>query len=260
MASERVEKGMGQRHQIYVALSKKHPDVQKGEKRVIGIHSQWLYGHTAARLCERFLKFIIMGKSQRADHCGDYSPFVCGDGNETEVLKSIYGCDPANGYFQKLYNLEDGEPEDPRLGDNNDGITVFDLRRLTGNRGRIGYCFVSFGHKGLPEMKPLSARQYVRAYYPEEVDEVRIPGFKVCRKPNGEKNDPENRVRAVERLRVPVMTEKDLHEIWPKVFPQPAAQARAHQNRRRPRRADRIPQATQVDSHEHRRTWLIQPT
>ncbi len=205
---------MGQRHQIYVVLPKDHHT----GKRVIGIHHQWLYGHTAARLCERFLTFILQAK--KVDTGSSYHPFANFD-NPQPILEALYSCDAEEGYFHNVCAL-DVECDDPRKGDNNDGITVFDLRRLKGKKGRIGYCFASLdGHHDLPELRPLSAREYVRGYYPEAVDAVRVPGFKVCRLPSGEKNDAENRVRAVERLRVPVMTPKDLHEIWPEVFPEP---------------------------------------
>lgn len=207
---------MGMRHQIYVVLPKSHPSVAKGQ-RIVGIHHQWLYGHTAARMAARFLQFVLAAK-KGIDH-----PFCSGYRSVTDILAAIYSCDPEEGYYHDVHVLDHGEPEDPRRGDNNDGITVFDLRRLKGKRGRIGYCFVSFfdGYKDLPALRPLSARQYVRGYYPAEVDEKRTPGFAIVRLPNGEKNDPENRVRGVERFRVPVMTGHDLHEIWPAIFPEP---------------------------------------
>jgi hypothetical protein len=207
---------MGQRHQIYVVLPKDHPQAAAG-KKVIGIHHQWLYGHTAARMCERFLRYVLEAKKSSCH------PFVEGFQSAGEILSAIYSIDHDNGYYHNVTVLDYGEPEDPSRGDNNDGITVFDLRRLKGKRGRIGYCFVSLfdGYKDLPKLKPLSARQYVRGYYPAEVDDVREPGFKIVRLPNGEKNDPENRVRAIERLRVPLMTSQDLHEVWPGLFPAP---------------------------------------
>jgi hypothetical protein len=123
--------------------------------------------------------------------------------------------------------LEHGEPEDPRRGDNNDGITVFDLRGLKESRprtrGRISYCFVNLHDRegrAVP-FQPLSARQYCRQYYPEHVEEVRTPGFKIVRDAKGELNEPENRVRKLERLRSAVTSSKALHDIWPEVFPAP---------------------------------------
>ncbi len=205
---------MGQRHQIYVVLPNNHPDRQKG-KGIIGIHHQWLYGHTAVRLAERLLKFVLVAK-------GEYNPWCSAIRRAEDMLSACYSCDPDEGYYHDVHILEHGEPQDPRKGDNNDGITVFDLRRLTGKRGSIRYCFSSFGHNGLPELTPLSAREYVRAYYPEAVSQTREAGPRVARLPDGKLNQAENRVRALERHHVPVMTPTDLHEIWPDVFAAPA--------------------------------------
>ena len=212
---------MGQRHQIYVMLPE---EAARDGKRIIGIHHQWLYGHTAVRMAERFLTFV--NKADRNHH-----PFARGWEPQIDMLKSIYSCDPDEGYYHNVHILEDGEPEDPRMGDNNDGITVFDLRNLGKKRGKISYCFSTLyehdverepAYMGIVPFTPLSARQYCRLYYPEHVDEVRKPGFAIIRNADGTENEPENRVRRLERFHTPVMTPKALHGIWPNVFPAPA--------------------------------------
>jgi len=205
---------MGQRHQIYVAL----PAAGSGygsnrSERVIGIHHQWLYGHTAVHMAKRFLTFV--DRARETD--GRWHPIVSGFQSPMNILRAIYSSDPDIGYYHDVHDLE-GELGDPRLGDNNDGITVFDLRALPEKRGPISYCFVSFGHKGLPELVPISARSYCRAYYPAEVPETRVRG-RIAPTLDGRPNVAETRVRAFEKLKVPLMTPRALHELWPDTFP-----------------------------------------
>jgi hypothetical protein len=207
---------MGQRHQVYVALPPGHPHVRDGKRKNIGVHHQWLYGHTAARLCRNFLTFVLKAKKE----AGHYHPFENGYESAEEMLKAIYSCDPEFGYYHSAHILDAGEPEDPMRGDNNDGITVFDLRRIHEKRGNVSYCFVwlyeSDDDAKLPAFVPLSARQYVRGYYPDVVSETRPRSTRmVPLLPNGEQNDPEIRVRAVEKTGVSVITPEELAGIFP---------------------------------------------
>jgi hypothetical protein len=171
---------MGQRHQVYVVLPSAY-----GKHNIIGVHHQWLYGHTAIRMAERFLTFVERARE------GMSHPFVSSFGSSPiDVLAAIYSCDVEEGYYHGVHVLDDGEPEDPRRGDNNDGITVFDLRGLkearSGKRrfrGTISYCFANlYEREGRPPpFTALSARQYCRSYYPNAVEAVRTPGFKIVR-------------------------------------------------------------------------------
>jgi hypothetical protein len=203
---------VGQRHQIYVALPYEHPFVKRGEP-IVGLHHQWLYGHTAIRLAERFLTYVI--RAHGADG-GKWHALLSGFQSPKQILSAIYSCDPDSGYYHDVHDL-DGEVRDPALGDNNDGITVFDLRTLSEKRLSISYCFVSFGHRGLPELSPVDGRTYCRAYYPAEVSERRTRG-RVTPQLDGKPNLAEIRVRQLERLKVPVMTLKALYELWPDTF------------------------------------------
>ena len=82
--------------------------------------------------------------------------------------------------FERMHFLnEDGYDirNDFTLGDNNDGITIIDT--LTGK-----YCMMNIftypddddaigeSASDLPELKPVSARLYMKAYYPETIDKL----------------------------------------------------------------------------------------
>ena len=208
---------MGQRHQVYVALPLDHPLVKKGVK-VVGLHHQWLYGHTAAKQLARLLTLIKKAGS------GLSHPFVSGFDDPLKILSAIYESIPEEGYYSRVYPFVGDETaccKDPLLADNNEGITVVDLRGLHFTKncklvGKVAYAFVSFGHNGLPENTPLSARQYVNAYYESLVPVVRERTIRQAFK--GDKkttNEAEKRVREVEALKVSVLTQEALTEIFP---------------------------------------------
>lgn len=153
---------MGQRHQIYIQLPAKfyfEGNPNNKPARVIGLHHQWLYGHSALSSLQRLLTFISKQ--------GDYGPIGRGQGEEIEVIKAIYACDWTSGYFHGVHDISDETScIDPREGDNNDGITIVDL---SGKAPK--YCFMSVHHlegrhgDKTPVLKPLSAKQYLAAYY-----------------------------------------------------------------------------------------------
>lgn len=204
---------MGMRHQVYVVLPKDHPLAKRTP--VIGIHHQWLYGHTAAHQLARFLTFVMKSGSS-VSH-----PFLSGIDDPVKILSAIYSCDPENGYYSSVTPLVDEDAvvcKNPLLGDNNEGITVIDLRNFSikdGKRtGKIAYAFVSFGHKDFVENTPMSAREYVHGYYPEVVPIVREKG-KAVPSFDGNDTEAEDRVREVEVLKVAVMTQEALTEVFP---------------------------------------------
>ena len=158
---------MGQRHQIYLRLgelddsfSNAERFIKKGGKsfkneQTVGIHNQWLYGHSAISSLYRFLKFTEVIKKE------EYSPFKQAD-RAISILDSAYSIDIETGYnssniiFETNPQIRDpkdgkkmiknpqyyGECEDPRNGDNNNGITIIDLADLRNPQ----YCFMSIGH------------------------------------------------------------------------------------------------------------------
>ena len=206
------------RHQVYVALPAEHPLAKKGTK-VIGIHHQWLYGHTAAKQLARLLTFIKKGGTALSH------PFLSGFDVPIDVLTAIYTSIPEEGYYSRIIPLDADEDaavcKNPLLADNNEGITVVDLRSFSlkdGKRkGKIAYAFVSInGHNGLPVNTPLSARQYVNAYY-DAVPLDRASSSLKTTNDTGKtvRNEAEARVREVEALKVSVLTQEALTEIFP---------------------------------------------
>lgn len=139
---------MSQRHQVYVRLP---------NKTIIGIHHQWLYGQRPLSL---LLNFLTFATAPRAKNTINYD----GQG----ILNAAYSFDVTDLYYHNVHTLEPkGEIENPLNGDNNDGITIIDLT------GPIAtYCFMAInGLEGdnsgkIKNLVPLSAEQYLRAYYP----------------------------------------------------------------------------------------------
>jgi hypothetical protein len=126
---------MGQRHQVYLRTGSKfyNPNNPNNkEAKTVAIHHQWLYGHTALRLLHNFMKFY------ENDCSGSYSstedPDTCLD-----ILSNIYSCDFSTGYYHTVHNItKELIANDPRNGDNNNGITVIDIED-----GVLKYCFLS---------------------------------------------------------------------------------------------------------------------
>jgi len=165
---------MGQRHQIYVF-------VKNDEGKTVGacIHHQWLYGMTAGR---KALEVLAYAKKAVKDK---YHPFSGGrEGRGLEnCLLALYQLDMKTGGFNSSAShmnylpTDTAEAEcvlDPRQGDNNDGITVFDFT----DKKHLGYCMVNIREKTddksdhsvrqLNPWSPCTAEEYVRAYYPQK--------------------------------------------------------------------------------------------
>ncbi|KAK0190980.1 hypothetical protein F5146DRAFT_1121358 [Armillaria mellea] len=143
---------MGQRHQVS-AIAKVIP---KGYTRayyrcIAAWHHQWCYGTLPLKATRRFLTLL----KQK---------------NNAEIVLDEIRRDPADPYFHRgtflgpILEADMGSTE----GDNNDGITVIDVSDAL----KPAYRFVSVNGLeaagDVPDMAPLSAEQYVRAYYPKE--------------------------------------------------------------------------------------------
>lgn len=164
---------MGQRHQIYVKFPAK--------LGIAGFHHQWLYGMTAVNSLARVLEFY------RNQYENKYGPFQINTGyglkRQSQVIQAIYSTDVKTGYWHYVHSFQDeqadyaersphhkypSECEDPRLGDNNDGITIIDV-----SNGDFRYCFMNIAHlegkagDQVPKLVPISAREYLLAYYPK---------------------------------------------------------------------------------------------
>jgi len=179
---------MGQRHQIYVKIPKVYYNKNNPNNRpskVIGIHHQWLFGATAMRMLERLFKFI---SNTTIKYC---ELFDSSAERAAQILATLYSVDHDKGYYHGNCVLEDGETDNPCLGDNNNGITIIDYSKLTRDftgdvKDAIKYCFMSIDHleclgKSLITDKyiaedgefevesfvPISAEEWARLHYPD---------------------------------------------------------------------------------------------
>ncbi|KAF4619320.1 hypothetical protein D9613_004888 [Agrocybe pediades] len=102
------------------------------------------------------------------------------------------------------------------LGDNNDGITVLDISDPLSP----SYCFVSIyglsihdqeaASEDVPELVPLSAKTYVRAYYPEEETSSSEENEEVSAL---EERSVQGAIRSLDPY--PVISLQTLHATWP---------------------------------------------
>lgn len=209
---------MGQRHQVYLRLPSTH--YQEGNQNnrpeiTVGLHHQWLYGKTAIQLLGNALNY--------AEKTGEYHPWRKSLYKEDAVqcLAAIYSLDQNDGYFHRVHTDLDAECEDPRLGDNNDGITVIDLT------GPIpSYCFVSLGgiecsevrRNKIKSLSPMPAMQYLDAYYPN----FDFPSHWDDRVTSEDRINLKMECLALlDRVsKFPVISKKRLKEIFPKMYAQ----------------------------------------
>jgi hypothetical protein len=198
---------MGQRHQIFIhvpnpvhcAYEASITDKMKQyfgtePTTILPFHNQWLYGRTALLSCLNVLRhsFAIDHKDKIGkngfgsyispfSHNGIRSMFTDPD-KFVAAIEFIMNYIPDKwvsndaGFLGSFY-LGVDEPEmrdDFTMGDNNDGITIIDV---INNK----YCFMNISkYKGdegercysaadLPYLVPVSAHDYVRAYYGESL-------------------------------------------------------------------------------------------
>lgn len=174
---------MGQYHQLFIIAQ-----IDGRYRSLAAIEHGWLYGHTALRRCLDILKMLndptnrtpiqqeLVAASKhdasfwipshedfREDPKNSHIPFpflsTC------LVIGTSFNVD---GYYQEVYLEPFFMPYDGEKNDN--GITVFDITNLDDVR----YCFVDFrgmeSERPVDLMTPLSARDYLEAYY--VIDEV----------------------------------------------------------------------------------------
>jgi hypothetical protein len=169
---------MGQRHQIYMAVKERKGFDKKAGKTIrSGIHHQWLFGKGAS-----FKVAEVMEYQKKAVEF-DYHPLngtgIWNGDEPTECLHALYLLDGEGGFSSSVSRLGEWEKkqcERPDTGDNNDGITIYDFRDPKNPK----YCMMNIGdqvlndedYRGsvstLPSLEPVSAEDYVRAYYPVE--------------------------------------------------------------------------------------------
>jgi hypothetical protein len=196
---------MGQRHQIFVRIPNPAKNIQylsdaerkklykefgKAETTILSFHNQWLYGRSALQQCMNLLSFAkqIDNKTKLdKDAWGCYDSPITVKGQQTNfnsadkiinAIKFILNFRPtdkpwlASGIGGTFYLDENELREDFTGGDNNDGITIIDT--ITNK-----YCFMNIysqdkeathGISSLPSLLPLTAHQYVSAYYGETIE------------------------------------------------------------------------------------------
>lgn len=145
---------MGQRFQI-IAINKKER---------AAFHHQWLYGASAVNVALDALNYAA------EDPAGDGSPLVSGHSDISfaddllHVLSNIYrGAQRDKKEVECILDITDELVKDNyRMGDNNDGVLILDLREFAKPR----YCFLSNSNVGSDRKpNPLSGAAYVKTYY-----------------------------------------------------------------------------------------------
>ncbi|KAL8831565.1 MAG: hypothetical protein Q9170_005234 [Blastenia crenularia] len=175
---------MGQRHQLFVIAK-----INGHYRQLCAIHHQWLYGHTALRRCLDSLRIFQhpanrLPLQQELTHASNqhddfWSPGEDGDSyrntkNSNIPFPFVMTCliIGASFHVDGYYHGVLVEPFYMKFdeGDNNNGITIFDITDLN----NVRYCFVDFygmeSEREVELMTPLSARSYLEAYY--EIDET----------------------------------------------------------------------------------------
>ncbi|KAJ7484709.1 hypothetical protein FB451DRAFT_1233259 [Mycena latifolia] len=216
---------MGQRHQVFIVARVAAHNTTTPRYRCVGAyHHQWFVLPLMAT--RRFLTLIkqkdnaeIIEEEIRAIQ-GKY-----GLGREKPSLPTApcpYAlfllasawCVDLEDHYASGVSFEQGMLDakmGSTQGDNNDGITVIDITEPT----NPSYCFVSIwgleASGGVKRRVPLSAEEYVRAYYP-------VPSEKQKEK-KGVKETEEDVQNKIDSLRDQrIMTLDVLAETWPKEY------------------------------------------
>jgi len=168
---------MGQRHQFFVIAK-----VGTRYRGLAVVHHQWLYGANALKACLRLLKIFQATANRLAlQHELRWAKTLKEEYWSTTVedivpFPFIHTCltvgtsfDPASGSYHMVHKMPFNLPFNG--GDNNNGITILDISNLED----IRYAFVDFqgmeSARPVQLMTPLSARQYLNAYYEENSEE-----------------------------------------------------------------------------------------
>jgi hypothetical protein len=128
---------MGQRHQVYLRTKEKfyNPNNRNNkDAKTVAIHHQWLYGHTAIRLLRNFLEYASKDLASNYSRLDDHEIAL-------EILKHAYSFDASAGYYHSVHDITEETANNPRNGDNNNGITIIDYED-----GKLKYCFLSIGY------------------------------------------------------------------------------------------------------------------
>lgn len=166
---------MGERHLVYVRINNKSPLYREEEgiyynNNIIGIHVQWLIGHSAVNCLVNMLDFHWKNSN--------FSPFqlMASDfinrqdpsrkfTNAEKILLALYTVCPATGFWENSASLLD--KTNFFYNDNNTGITIVDFFDFDEPK----YCFINpntpFVNSDLGKLapcQPLDAETYLTAF------------------------------------------------------------------------------------------------
>ncbi|TGO26641.1 hypothetical protein BPAE_0055g00120 [Botrytis paeoniae] len=209
---------MGQRHQLFVVAK-----INGRYRGLAAIHHQWLYGVTALEVCLNILKILQSPANRIAlSHELRHATRLQEEGWSRKIgfakvsvadipfpfiltcLVVGAGLRAKDSYHARVHNLPFNLSFDG--GDNNDGITVFDITELM----QVRYCFVNLDSSDSdeeeggappkpPAMTPLTGPQYLWGYYRKD-DHSKQEKFK-------------DLVKSFQAL--PLIDGRALHSAWP---------------------------------------------
>lgn len=220
---------MGQRHQVYVAFKDYSGDwVNTPKVTIIGIHHQWLYGRNAATQANRMMQLVENNRSIKSYAMDGYcNPFYTKE-RAMETLKAIYSMIPELGYFHDVYPLENGECENPLLGDNNEGITIFDFTDFSSPK----YCMMGINERPFEievfknsdpvRLFPYASWEYAQFYYPENPNAYWIQNAKNKRQINQVRAE----IRKIDKTakKFKLLTVQRVKELFPAMFAKQTAE------------------------------------
>ena len=153
---------MGQRHQVYVIFK----DGYSNKTGVHAFHAQWSYGTLPIRAIDRLLTFS-KNAAKNGNTLSDW---------RVHGLSAVLSADMVEGEINNHFSIQGDMLKNgainPDCGDNNDGISIIDIRNMSKPKYGLMFLFEHEETKGVKtkEYKILNAKDYVRAYYKDFED------------------------------------------------------------------------------------------
>ncbi|KAJ3546633.1 hypothetical protein NMY22_g1976 [Coprinellus aureogranulatus] len=212
---------MGQRNQLFlVARVCPNPGKRKEHRCVAAFHHQWCYGKLPLRCVSRF-RDLARVKANADLIQRDLDRYHLGVERSSEI-PCPYISFLASTAFSMDIERRYGEPYVSGIrylpvfgsmdGDNNDGITVIDISTPS----NLSYCFVSTSgleaakENNVPRCIPLTASQFLRAYYPINLDPLA----------NRQEAEVYNAMSIKNLDSMPILRLDVLNGTWPGVYSQ----------------------------------------
>ncbi len=208
---------------------------------VLAYHHQWLYGRSPIATAEQVLSFFKGLQGEYEEHNNPFHKKYfyhnnVGIEDRLQVIHNLlrinfnkHGFRGEGTSYERFYYLNEEDLEmrsDCMIGDNNDGITIIDLTKMK-------YCFMFIDSYHLPEKenKPITAREYMQAYYKESTEQMSKDDIKYKKETQKMtidkikeecKEAKELNIELAETMKgFGLLNENDLKEIFPKVFGKP---------------------------------------